>query len=324
VLFVVGPKRSGKGTILRTATNLVGCANVASTTFATLGESFGLENLLGKRMAIIPDGRLSGRTDTAAVVERLLSISGEDAQSVNRKNRRRITTKLRVRFVIASNEVPRLPDASGALASRFHILHTPNSWLGKEDRTLERKLNAELCGILKWAAEGWVRLQQQGAFTGNTAAEQYAEQLAELSSPIRAFVRDACSVGPEHQTEIPRLYQAWRDWNEQRHRECGSEATFGRDLKAACSHITVSQPRGEDGVRIRVYNGIGLRERRDWGVETSVLARDGTRAEPTHAWANSEVTTVETAEEQSKGYVGSARVPSRASDLLQLGEGGTL
>src|SRR5262249_58088652 len=114
----------------------VGAPNVASTTFAALGESFGLEALLGKRVAMIPDGRLSGRTDLAAVVERLLSISGEDLQSVNRKNRPRITTRLGVRFVLASNEVPRLPDASGALASRFYILRLPNSWFGKEDQTL--------------------------------------------------------------------------------------------------------------------------------------------------------------------------------------------
>src|SRR5262249_27063765 len=63
LLFLLGPTRSGKGTLLHVLTELLGTPNVASTTFAALGENFGLEGLLGKRVAVIPDGRLSHRTD---------------------------------------------------------------------------------------------------------------------------------------------------------------------------------------------------------------------------------------------------------------------
>ena len=53
------------------------------------------------------------------VVERLLSISGEDAQTVDRKNLSQVTCKLPVRFAILTNELPRLNDASGALVGRI-------------------------------------------------------------------------------------------------------------------------------------------------------------------------------------------------------------
>jgi putative DNA primase/helicase len=87
IIFLVGIRRSGKGTIARLLTALFGRDMVCNPTFQSIGERFGGENLIGKSIAIIGDARLSGRTDIQTCVERLLSISGEDHQSVQRKNK---------------------------------------------------------------------------------------------------------------------------------------------------------------------------------------------------------------------------------------------
>jgi putative DNA primase/helicase len=284
--MIVGPPRGGKGTFIRVTNELIGTGNVASTTFAALGDTFGLEPLLGKRIAVIPDARLSNRSDLASVVERLLSISGEDAQSVNRKNRTAITTTLKTRFLISTNVIPQLPDSSGALASRFHILSFPNCYLGKEDKSLMDKLRAELPGILVWAAKGYVRFRTQGfSFTANDAATQYQRELEDLSSPVRAFVRERCDIGPGHEVRVSELFGAWKEWNEARNRSPGTEQTFGRDLHAAYPHLQRIQPRLH-GCRVRAYRGIGLRARDDWGEDDAPelpLARGGTRANLTYA-----------------------------------------
>jgi putative DNA primase/helicase len=78
MVLLVGPKRSGKGTIARVLKGLVGQDNVAAPTLSSLATSFGLWPLLGRTVAIIPDARLSGRADATVITERLLSISGED------------------------------------------------------------------------------------------------------------------------------------------------------------------------------------------------------------------------------------------------------
>ena len=49
-----------------------------------------------------------------------------------------------VRFTILTNELPRLTDASGAIASRFVILKLTESFLGREDKELDVKLADEL------------------------------------------------------------------------------------------------------------------------------------------------------------------------------------
>ena len=83
--LLVGPKRSGKGTIARVLTRLVGIDNAVAPTLAGLGMNFGLAPLIGKRIAIISDARLGARADQHAIAERLLSITGEDAITIDRK-----------------------------------------------------------------------------------------------------------------------------------------------------------------------------------------------------------------------------------------------
>jgi putative DNA primase/helicase len=212
ILMLVGPPRSGKGTIGKVIGQLLGQANVAGPTLSSLGSNFGLWPLVGKLCAIISDARLGGRSDLAVITERLLSISGEDAQTIDRKNLPPITTKLPTRFIMLTNELPRLVDASGALASRFIILRLQESFLGREDIGLMAKLTAELPGILLWAIDGWRRLRERGYFRQPKAALAEVQELADLASPVSAFVRDCCRVGPGCMVERKALYAAWKNW----------------------------------------------------------------------------------------------------------------
>ena len=155
-----------------------------------MGGNFGLAPLLGKPLAIVSDARLSGR-NSQVVVERLLAISGEDAITVDRKYRDQWTGKLPCRFVIVSNELPQLGDASAAIANRFVPLVLGRSWLGNEDRSLEGDLRRELPGILTWALDGLERLHEQGRFTSPPSAEEALATLIDLASPVGAFLRES-------------------------------------------------------------------------------------------------------------------------------------
>jgi putative DNA primase/helicase len=133
ILFVVGPRRSGKGTIARVLTVLLGRDSVANPTLASLQTPFGLAPLIGKPLAFITDARLGGRSDQAAITERLLSISGEDALTIDRKFMPAWTGRLPTRFTILTNELPRISDTSGALVGRLVVLVLMQSFYGRED-----------------------------------------------------------------------------------------------------------------------------------------------------------------------------------------------
>src|SRR5690606_5096911 len=106
-----------------------GEGNVAGPTTSSLAGGFGLQPLVGKSLAIVSDARFAGDGITT-VVERLLTISGEDAVSIDRKYLPAVTMKLPTRFMFLTNEFPRFSDASGALAGRFVIIRLNRSFYG--------------------------------------------------------------------------------------------------------------------------------------------------------------------------------------------------
>ena len=142
IFLFVGPKRGGKGTIGRVLTGLLGAHNVAAPTLAGLSTNFGSQPLIGKPLGLISDARLSGR-DSKVVVERLLSVSGEDSLTIDRKFKGPWTGRLPTRFLVLTNELPRLTDSSGALASRFVVFVLRNSFYGTENPGLTDELLTE-------------------------------------------------------------------------------------------------------------------------------------------------------------------------------------
>ncbi len=257
ILLLIGPTRAGKGVIARVLSALLGRGNVAGPTLASLGQNFGLQDLIGKPLAVIADARLGG-ANTSQVVERLLSISGEDMLTLDRKYREPWTGKLPTRFVVISNELPRFGDASGAIARRFVILATSRSWLGQENPRLTDELLTELPGILGWALDGADRLRVAGHFTEPASSVDAITTLMDTVSPTSAFVRDRCTTAAGSECSVDSLYEAWKAWAEDNGMDrAGTKQTFGRNLRAVVPSLKLSRPR-DGGDRERHYIGIAL------------------------------------------------------------------
>jgi putative DNA primase/helicase len=294
ILLLIGPTRSGKGTIARILGALLGKGNVAGPTLASLGTNFGLSPLLGKPLAVISDARLAG-TNVHQVVERLLSVSGEDLLTVDRKYRDPWSGKLPSRFLILSNELPRFGDASGAIANRFVIAMMTKSFLGREKTDLTEQLSTELTGILSWALDGLDRLTRRGKFTEPRSSLDAVLALQDLVSPVAAFRRDRCEVGVGHEITVPALFKAWKDWAGDHGHKPGSVQSFGRDIRAVVPTLRQVQHRDGDD-RERYYVGIRLSPTHNGesrvplraSTESEGVARDGTRADPLWVQPNEE------------------------------------
>lgn len=259
IFMLIGPKRSGKGTIARILTKLLGQENVCGPTLGSLGQNFGLQPLVGKLVAIISDARIGTKTDHSVIVERLLAISGEDSLTVDRKYKEPWTGRLGVRFVLLSNELPRLIDSSGAMASRIVILKLNESFYGREDHSLTDRLSAELPGIMNWAIEGWKRLQARGHFLPPASGLTLQQALDDLSSPIGAFLREQCEVKAGAQVECGILFDAWVAWCRENNRDHpGTTQGFSRDLHSAVPGLDQVRPRDASGGRQRCYEGVRL------------------------------------------------------------------
>ncbi|MFB8403111.1 phage/plasmid primase, P4 family [Streptomyces sp. NPDC055912] len=257
ILLMKGPSRSGKGTIARILKELVGKENLAGPTLAGLGTNFGLSTLVGKPLAVISDARLSG--DGGQVVERLLTISGEDTIDIDRKYREPWTGKLPTRLMVLTNELPNFGDSSGVIARRFIVLNMTASWLGKEDTGLTGKLATEMPGIINWALDGLARLQRTGRITEPASSQDAVTMMQDTASPTSAFVRERCTTGPAHEVPVDVLWTAWREWAEDNGvKGIGSKQLFGRNLLSVVPQLHRSRPRDAYGRQVAKYSGIAL------------------------------------------------------------------
>jgi putative DNA primase/helicase len=257
IFALIGPKRAGKGVIGRIIRALIGPSNCAGPTLASFAQNFGMAMLLHKLVAMISDARLNGHLNKTAIVERMLAISGEDALSIDRKFQSPICAKLPTRLVLLSNELPHLPDASGALASRFLVLRLNRSFYGKEQHDLTEQLIDELPGILNWVLEAWDRFHARGRFVQPASGRELLDQLTDLASPIGSFVEECCIIDSDKSVKLADLFVVWCRWCDAAGREHGTDAGFSKDLTAAYSNLRRSRPRDGDSRPVTLY-GIGL------------------------------------------------------------------
>jgi len=261
IFLMVGPTRSGKGTIARVLTELVGPPNICAPSLADFGETFGLEPLLGKQLAILSDVRLDGKANHAAIAESLLKISGEDTVTVKRKFKSAWDGRLGVRFMLLSNLMPRFSDASPALANRFVPLLMDQSFLGREDHDLLTKLLPELPGILNWAIDGWRRLRERGRFNLPQSSRDAIQQLIELAAPVATFMREECELDPEGEVAKAELFDRWKNWCDRNGTLPGALNSFSMQLYAATSARVRSKKSRKGDDRVMVFAGLRLKNK---------------------------------------------------------------
>lgn len=253
---LIGERRSGKGTIARVLGAMLGGDATAGLDLNLVAGNFGLENLIGKSLAVSGDVRWQSR-NVGDAVPVLLGVIGEDAISVHRKNRPSWNGRLGVRFMLMSNETPTFSDRSGALGGRMIYLKFNQSFYGREDIGLTEKLLSELPGILNWALDGLDRLNGRGRFTEPDSGRAEAESVRRLSDPLGAFLEDWCEVGEGLTIGLDHLYLKYRDWcdSEGRTRDSTTKEIFSRDLRSKVLGLEVKRVR-EAGKQVRKLVGV--------------------------------------------------------------------
>lgn len=243
IIMLIGPPRCGKGTIQRTISKLLGIANVCSPKIEDFATPFGLEQMLGTRLAIVPEAQLPAR-DVPQIVAALKAISGGDMVTVNRKHLKNIPVCLTAKILLVSNNFLVLPDNSKALSVRLVPLRFREEFFGREDIKLGDKLTEELPAIFNWSLAGFSRLYaNEGRFTLPESSIEVMEQLTMESAPLQAYLHDACIFDGRKATYKPSLYEHHKAWSkvQDSERPLLSVADFGRELMTAAPTITAKR-----------------------------------------------------------------------------------
>ena len=261
IFMIVGPPRSGKGTIGRVLTSLLGKENCASPSLKALGKDFGMESLVGKQLMLVSDMRVSRNSDSGEITGNILRISGEDDINISRKFKTDWVGKLTARIVLLSNVPLIMPDMSGALINRIIPLVLKKSYLGQEDPKLTDRLIKELPAILNWAIEGWRRLNERGRFELTADGAEINRHSSSHAAPVHTFLAECCEIAPMSLTDKETLFRAFEHWlvdaGVTRPFDAG---VFGKELLVASGYrVSTTRPRNAEGKQVPHYAGVRLK-----------------------------------------------------------------
>lgn len=261
---LVGPPRSGKGTIGDVMSEVIGRANVCSPSLQSITGDFALQPAVGKLLMLLSEARLDGQgTNRAAITDVLLRIVGEDHFTVNRKFKEAWQGVLPTRIVIQTNEPLELADDTGALLKRLVVLPMNRSFYGKEDLQLRQKLRAERGAILKWAIEGWRLLQAEGNMIRQpSSGEALIAATQAAASPLTIFLDECCILAAETVCGKDDVYERYRRWCEENGSRPMTKAKLTQKLQTNHGVEAAKGPWIDKAANHRgapVYRGISLR-----------------------------------------------------------------
>ncbi len=248
IFMLFGPPRCGKGTIVRVLEGMLGRQNVCSPSLADFAKPFGLEQALGKRLAVVPEVAFPSK-DAQQIVAALKAISGGDLVTVDRKFIKNIPVRLNMKIMLVTNNFVALPDNSKALPSRLIPLRFTKSFLNNEDTNLGNKLRSELPAILNWSLDGYRSLHAaDGQFTLPASSRELMDQLMFSSAPLQAFIEEACILDLRkavYKTSLYDRYKAWTKANDLEHKGL-SKADFNTELMNTVPHLIERRPKSRD------------------------------------------------------------------------------
>lgn len=257
MLFMLGPTRSGKSTALGVLHSLLGPA-ATPTSMPSIARQYGLHSLVNKLAAIMPDAMTPER-DRAMCLERLLQIVGNDEVEVERKYQSSVRAKMLARVTIAANMLPNLPDHAHALSARLMILKFTQSFVGREELGLKRRLKDEMPGVALWALDGLKRLYQNEEFSQPKDAQRHLDRFEALVSPIVEFAETWVIERPNSRVPLAVMWEAWVVYAEERYIHRRTKQWLYEQLEARFPSIQLATE-VEDGHTMKYIDGLDLHD----------------------------------------------------------------
>lgn len=208
-VMLTGSGRNGKGTLLRIIKAILGDANVTAASLHDLVNTrFTTASLYGKIANIAGDIDGSYLENTAT----LKAVTGGDLISAEHKGRDRFDFVPWCVPVFSANKIPASADTTAGYLSRWLIIPFPHNFEGREDRTVEARLHAELPGILAAGLRQLPELLQRGQFSLGDSARDAKAEFSRRVDQVRYWLHECCEQGDYPFVNRARLYEAYKAW----------------------------------------------------------------------------------------------------------------
>lgn len=253
VFLLHGNGRNGKSTFLETIALLMGeyadTASFASFDAGTKNEQTNdLAKLDGARFVTIIEADEDRRLNEA----KIKSVTGQDRIQARFLHKEFFTFRPQFKIWLAMNHKPIISGTDDGIWRRIKLIPFNQNFRGREDKTLDAKLKAELPGILNWALEGlqqWLEHGLKEPHAVTAAVEQYRTD----SDIVQQWFDECCEFDSKYDTPADTLYMAYKTWAEMRNDKVMTRMSWSRRMTDKGYETEVKKLGGKP---VRVYTGI--------------------------------------------------------------------
>ncbi len=264
LFYIFGPPRSGKGTLSETLLSIFPRPIVSEVDFNTFTakreadtQNFDLAPLKPARLVFASESNKYQSLNPAKVK----ALTGGNMVTCAFKHKDTFNYKPQYSVWLSSNHEVNADADDEALWGRVKVVHFPNSRLGKEDKTLKRRMQSpeNLEFVLAWLVEGahrWYQHEGRGLQTPTAVRDLTQKQRFDQDS-IGLWLEECCELDASYWTDNNKIRIAYENWCEANGYEAKKANGFARSLSA---HRT-AYPFLEVGVQQRVTSASGSTEK---------------------------------------------------------------
>lgn len=235
MLIATGTGRNGKGVLARTLSRALGDYAVTATNDLlvtgrhggkTAGELAAQMVLRGARFAVMSELDKNDKMNEAL----LKSLTGGDEITAKLMGRNFVSFMPSHSFFLQTNDLPAMDANAKAAWARVRVVPFDVSFEGREDHSLEQRLETELSGVLTWAVEG-LRAYQQSGLDEPDAVRASTDAYRSDNDALSRFVADRCVLNPAASVATSKLTEAYNQWANTNGEQPMSSRALGKDIR---------------------------------------------------------------------------------------------
>ena len=211
-----GGGQNGKNIFIETLMDLMG--EYATMAPRTLIEASGREEhstelagLYGMRLVFASEPKKG----TVLKTERVKAMTGDKMITARFMRGDFFTFRQTHKLIMATQNLPVIKETTDAIWVRVHKLRWATKFvLGlNRDPNLDKKLDKEKTGILRWAIAGWMKLQQAGGeLRPSSAIIRETSAYRDNQNPVQKFITESYISGPGLFVPVAEVKAAWITW----------------------------------------------------------------------------------------------------------------
>jgi P4 family phage/plasmid primase-like protien len=212
IVVLYGAGANGKSSLLKVMMAAVGHELVYSGSVAKLSrDNFGRAALAGRLLFVDDDLSAKATMDDGF----LKAMCEAKPHTVRRAyGRDEFTSKTLALPVLATNNVPRIDDASHGLYRRLMVIPFARRFEAHEIKLdlFDQIISEELPGIVNEALAGLKRLNDRGDFDEPADCVAAKDMFFALANPLRGFIADCMEPAPGEKVLLKGVYEALLAW----------------------------------------------------------------------------------------------------------------